>query len=158
VLWRLWLRFAVKAEVGVNDDAATILRKCLRGRDPAERKPQVTVEFSDARKYVGSLYYRAPGGGITLLGWCKIPRANLGDKLDRRMQALEDAGKFDELLELAQKNRFPLEWDGVAELKNGELVYTDAAFKKWENLGVMPSIEPGTAENYPVRLTGEAPA
>jgi hypothetical protein len=152
VVWKWWSAAQEARLIQEDDSAETVLLKLLR-KNQSGKKPKVTVELADGRRYAGSAFYRGPSATIILVGWCKISQRSVKPPVLDQMRSLAKDSKYSQLLELAINSHASLSWDGVVEwLPDGSQNYSESAFKKWDHVKANDQPEPEAAEYPPVRL------
>lgn len=165
-----------------DSDETVFRKLLLKYSEVTQQQFRVTLNNASNDEYVGSLFQQTPStplepGFIWIVGWCKItrtvaPQAETLHRLKRwsreiaailkrrltpeehwkQMEALIKKRKLVELYDLAKRERFIMEWDGVAYKETGGLVNTSDRMRRWQNTEVsgMPRSEAGNTE--PLRL------
>jgi len=173
-----------KRQIRLAENPECIFRKLLlKNLDAKEEQFRIRLTNQDNDVYVGSLFDQSQDtltekGVTSVIGWCRISpdivpqdkpaqwyqrsrmigRIKKGSNREQIWQTMKEyyaKNKLVALYDLAKREGFKIEWDGVAHLKETEgLVYTKNIAMQWRNDEVSGAPEHQASQFKPLRLVG----
>jgi hypothetical protein len=177
-------RHRAERQINFSEEPESIFRKLLlKNPNITQGQFSITLDNEKGEEYIGSLFEQTPNttsetGFTSIVGWCKIfneikPQARPASWLQRvlkklglinqktpqakwqQMQELFNNNKLVELYDLAKREGFTMEWEGVsARQQDGRLIDTEEKAMQWRNDELRGAPQPQENSNKPVRLVG----